>query len=335
MNQIVRFGTAMLLCCTVVLAGCSRKKDEQALKARQPVFVMVPKGVHPYYEPCWKGFQDAAKQYGVTVDYRAAKQFEVPQQVEIIENLIAKHVDGLAISALDDQGLVSVIQQATDAGITVITFDAPAPSSKALCYIGTMNDAAGYAGGIEMAKLLDGKGDVAVLQGGLAAPNLNDRYKGFERALKEKAPGITIVAREDTQGKNEVVMNKAEAILLRNPNLRAFFSVSAEGIPGVQSVLRTQKKEGRILLGGFDDLPETLTAIRDGVAQFCIAQKTYKMGWLSIEKLLEARSGRQLEKQIDTGFLIISRANVDTYMQDMTREFQQPAQTVPGNPPAK
>jgi len=153
--------------------------------------------------------------------------------------------------------------------------------------------------------------------------------------LKEKAPGITIVAREDTQGKNEVVMNKAEAILLRNPNLRAFFSVSAEGIPGVQSVLRTQKKEGRILLGGFDDLPETLTAIRDGVAQFCIAQKTYKMGWLSIGKLLEARSGRQLEKQIDTGFLIISRANVDTYMQDMTREFQQPAQTVPGNPPAK
>jgi len=145
MNQIVRFGTAMLLCCTVVLAGCSRKKDEQAIKARQPVFVMVPKGVHPYYEPCWKGFQDAAKQYGVTVDYRAAKQFEVPQQVEIIENLIAKHVDGLAISALDDQGLVSVIQQAADAGITVITFDAPAPSSKALCYISTMNDAAGYA----------------------------------------------------------------------------------------------------------------------------------------------------------------------------------------------
>src|SRR5437773_4120054 len=48
-----------------------------------------------------------------------------------------------AISALDDQGLVPVIEEATKAGIKVITFDAPAPSSKALTYIGTMNEAAG------------------------------------------------------------------------------------------------------------------------------------------------------------------------------------------------
>jgi len=71
----------------------------------------------------------------VKAEYRAAKAFEVPQEVEVIENVIARHVDGIAISALDDQGLAPVIEEATKAGIKVVTFDAPAPSSKALTYI--------------------------------------------------------------------------------------------------------------------------------------------------------------------------------------------------------
>src|SRR3989475_10461536 len=150
----------------LALAGCGKKSPGEK------VFVMVPKGFHPYYEPCYEGFKDAAAKYGVKAEYRAAKTFEVPQQVEIIENVIARHVAGIAISALDDQGLVSVIEEATKAGIKVITFDAPAPSSKALTYIGTMNEAAGYAGAEELLKIMKGEGEDAVMQGALGAPNL-------------------------------------------------------------------------------------------------------------------------------------------------------------------
>lgn len=133
--------------------------------ADQKTLVMVPKGVHPYYEPCYEGFKDAGTKFGVKTEFRAAKAFEVPQEVEIIENLVARHVDGIAISALDDQGLVPVIQEAVNAGIKVITFDAPAPSSAALCYIGTANEAAGYQAAEELIKVMNGKGTVAVLQG--------------------------------------------------------------------------------------------------------------------------------------------------------------------------
>jgi ribose transport system substrate-binding protein len=190
------------LATSLLTFGCSKKEDGQASgqsKGKQKIFVMIPKGVHPYYEPCYEGFKDAAAKYGVKTEYLAAKAFEVPQEVEIIENVIARHVDGIAISALDDQGLVPAIEEATKAGIKVITFDAPAPSSKALTYIGTMNEAAGYSGAQELIKLMNNEGEVAVLQGGLGAPNLNDRFKGFERCIKEKAPNIKIVAREDAE----------------------------------------------------------------------------------------------------------------------------------------
>jgi ribose transport system substrate-binding protein len=312
----------LLLSIATVLAipGCGNKSEPTAA-AKEKVFVMVPKGVHPYYEPCYQGFQDAAAKYGVRADYKAAKAFEVPQQVEIIENLIARHVDGLAISALDDQGLAPVIDEATKAGIKVITFDAPAPSSKALTYIGTMNEAAGYSAAEQLVKLINGEGEVAVLQGGLGAPNLNDRFKGFERCLKEKAPNLKLVAREDEMGKMDLTVNKTEALLQAHPNLKAIFGVSAEVCPGAAAALKQQGKAGKVILAGFDDLPDTLAGIRADVVSFCIAQRTYKMGWLSVEKLLHAMQGKALPKEIDTGVLIITKANVDTYMDEMKKEF--------------
>jgi ribose transport system substrate-binding protein len=242
-----------------------------------------------------------------------------------LENLASRAdtVKGITVSAVDDKGLVNVIKELTDKGIKVITFDAAAPSTAALCYIGTLNDAAGYAAGVEFAKAMDNDGDVVVLQGGLGTPNLNERYAGFERALKEKAPNIHIVGREDTQGKWELATSKTENLLQAHPNIKGIFGVSAECIPGAANVLKNQGKSGKIILAGFDDLPETLAAIRDGTCNFALAQKTYKMGWESVEVLRQAVAGKEVPKQIDTGVQVIRKDNVDTYMEDMKKEVAQ------------
>lgn len=295
------------------LFGCG-KKGPAAL-----TFVMVPKGVHPYYQPCYEGFKDAAARHGVRVEYQAPESFELPRQVKVLEDLVARHVDGIALSALDDGGLVPVVHDAMAAGIKVITFDAPAPSTEALCYIGTANESAGYAAGKQLAGLLSGRGEVAVLQGGLAAPNLNQRYEGFARALKE-SPGLKIVGREDTAGKLEATMNKAEALLEAHPHLRALFAVSAEGAPGAAAVVKERGLAGKVIVAGFDDLPETVDYIRKGTVAFCMAQKTYVMGWMAVERLLDAVQGKPLPKVIDTGVLLVSQANADTYQEEMRKE---------------
>ncbi|HVX86799.1 MAG TPA: sugar-binding protein [Phycisphaerae bacterium] len=297
-------------------AGCNRTDNKQH-------FVMVPKGVNPYYDPCYEGFKDAGAKFGIETEFRAPQDFSVSEQQEVIEDLIQKHVDGIAISANDDQGLVGVIDEATKAGIKVITFDAPAPSSKALCYIGTVNDAAGYTAGTEMAKRMGDKGVLLMLQGGMGSQNLNERYAGFERAMKEKAPHVTIIAREDTQGKIPVAQEKTEQLLQAHPDATAIFGLSGECIPGAVPALKSANKAGKILLGGFDDIPDTLAAIRDGTCQFCLAQKTYKMGWLSVVELQAACAGKELPKQIDTGVLLVTKDNVDTYMAHMKEEAQQ------------
>ena len=76
-------------------------------------------------------------------------------------------------------------------------------------------------------------------------------------------------------------------------------------------------------MAGFDDLKDTLEGIREGSIQFCLVQKTFTMGWLSVEKLLAAVNGEEIEKEIDTGIIVVTKDNVDSYMADMKKDLEQ------------
>ncbi|HEX7623282.1 MAG TPA: substrate-binding domain-containing protein, partial [Anaeromyxobacteraceae bacterium] len=147
------------------------------------------------------------------------------------------------------------------------------------------------------------------------------RTQGFKEAMAKFAPGVNIVEVVDVQGDFSVATNKTEAILQTYPDLTAIFAVSAEGAPAAAGVLRQQKKAGKVLLGGFDDLKDTLEGIKDGTVAFCLVQKTFKMGWLSVEALLDATKGKTLPKVTDTGVLFVTKGNVNSYMEEMKKEF--------------
>ncbi len=292
-------------------------------KTKQQVFVMVPKLIHPYYVPCYDGFKDACEKYGIKPEYEAPAKGDLALQVKVIEDLIVRGVDGIAISALEDEGLIAVVDEAVKAGIKVLTFDAGAPSTKSLSYIGTDNEQAGYAAGKKIAEILKGQsGEVVLLQGQLGATNLNSRAKGFKEALAKYNNGLKVVAVEDIKSSFDGAMNKTEAVLSTYSNLKVVFGVSAYGAPGAAAVMKEQGRND-ILVAGFDDLSETLDAIRSDLVDFCIVQKTYKMGWLSVERLIDAVNGKEIPKNIDTGVLFVEKENVDSYMDDMKKEIRR------------
>ena len=79
-----------------------------------------------------RGWRDAL---GVTVDYRGSTQYDVEEQITVLEQVIAKRPAGIALSAIDSKALTSTINKAVDAGIPVVLFDADAPDSKAYSFL--------------------------------------------------------------------------------------------------------------------------------------------------------------------------------------------------------
>jgi len=309
----------LVICCFVVSsiwAGGQQASEEVTV-------VMVPKLVHPFYEPCYEGFEAAGVKYGVNTEFEAPQKAEVDLQVKVIENLIARGVDGIAISATDDTGLKGVVREALDAGVQVIMFDADAPSTDRLCYVGTNNRNAGKAAGEKMVELMGPEGGkTALLLATLGAPNLLERAEEFEKVFDQSGSQYDIVAIEGFESDLAQAVNKTEALLQTFPDMRAFFGVSAYGAPAASTVLREQDKAGQILVGSFDDLEETLSGIRDGSIQYTIVQKTFNMGWLSVEMLLKAIDGEEIPDLVDTGVVIVTRDNIDSYMEDMKKELE-------------
>jgi ribose transport system substrate-binding protein len=282
----------LVIAVPMAFAGGGAEKDEVT-------FVMVPKLVHPFYEPCYEGFEAAGERFGIKTEFEAPPKAEVDLQVKVIENLISRGVDGIAISATDDTGLKGVVDEAMAAGIKVITFDADAPSTSRLCYVGTNNRAAGGTAGEKMVELLGNSGGkVALLLATLGAPNLLERAEEFQKAFDSAGSQYQVVAVEGFETDLAQAVNKTAS-----------------------TVIKEQKKVGDVLVCGFDDLEETLDAIRDGSMQFTLVQKTFNMGWISVEMLKKAMEGETIAEDYDTGVIIVSEDNVDSYMEDMKKEL--------------
>jgi ribose transport system substrate-binding protein len=237
-------------------------------------------------------------------------------QVQIIEDLMARHVDGIAISVNEPKSVENVIQQAKRNGIKVLTFDSDSPKSGRSMYIGTSNVAAGATMAAAMAKALNGNGEVAIITGQLGAVNLNERITGIKQELA-KYPGIKIVETQGTDDDLARGVSVVETTLRAHPQLKGIFGVSQVGGPAVAKVLSTREfgdKKGKLEVLAFDDLPDTIKGVKDGLIQGIIVQRPVTMGRLAVDHLYAQIQGKETSAQdIDTGVTVVTKANLGTY----------------------
>lgn len=165
----------------------------------EPFYVFLPKGLdNPYWDNCRKGMESEMAKLGVKAEFIGPEKSDATLQVSVIESVIARRPAAIAISPNDPATVNDLIAKATAAGIKVITWDADAPDSQRILYIGTDNYNAGATAAETLSKVLDGKGKVAILNGALTALNAQQRTNGFKDWMAKNAPGIEIVDDQPT-----------------------------------------------------------------------------------------------------------------------------------------
>lgn len=255
----------------------------------------------------------AKKMKDVEVIYQGPRtETDVAGQIEIVETLIQRKVDGIALSPVDSKALGKVVKKALAAGIKVVTIDSDTIDRDRLTYIGTDNVQAGKVAGDTVLKLLGKKkGEVAIVTGVMGARNLRERVQGFKKAMNGK--GNTVLAEQTDNGDKAKAVAVAENTLTAHPGVQAFFADTAIGGPGVAQALKSAKKGGQIILVGMDVTPVLIKLLKDGTAQALIAQKPERMGELGVELLYDAVHGKKLPPIVDTGVEVVTKANVAKY----------------------
>jgi ribose transport system substrate-binding protein len=286
---------------------------------RRLVIAIVPKSLdNPVFVDAKETAELTALKLNVVLEWVAPFKVDPEAQVKIVEGLIRRKVDGIAISCSEPQKFKDVIAKANAAGIKVATMDADCPGSERVFYCGTDNYQAGYAGGEAMVNLVRQRGlsrkelSVAVLTGGLNAHNLNERIRGFKAAtksLKLRYKALLSCDDDTTTAAREV-----EAYLKKNPRTDLFYFSGGWAFFGpIESMPLYQEwsRAGGIAVS-MDTFYPVLQAAKKGFLQALVGQDFRTMGEFTVSYLVCAIKGLPIPSEyIYTGLERADRLNYD------------------------
>jgi simple sugar transport system substrate-binding protein len=276
----------------------------------------------PFWAIVKKGLDDAARQTGVAVSYRAPDSYDIARMRRLIDEAIEANLDGLIVSLPDVQGLRAPIQRARRAGIPVVSINSGSDRFQDLgipIHVGQPEYRAGFEAGQRMAR--------AGVQRGLCInqevgnDGLDERCRGFGEALR-RAGGTGAVLGIDIQNADQARQRIAQAV--RDGNADGILTLGTASAQPALAALRAGFGR-RVQLATFDLSPEALEAVRVRRMLFAVDQQPYLQGYLPVVLLAE-RSRHMLfppkGELIPTGPDFVTPANADEVLELSRRGFR-------------
>ena len=282
-------------------------------------FALVPKNMNnPFFDQARDGCKKAEAESNGAFECMYIGPGEHgggEEQVQIVQDLVAKKVDGIAVAPANAAAMAVALQAAKDAGIPVLTWDSdvlPENKDLRLAYIGTHN----YEIGTNLAKLamqIKPKGGTICIQsGGAAAANHNERMQGIRDTLaaakSAASPGDPLTGQNGwteidgcplyTDDDFPRSVQQFEDIMAKNPNLDAFIPTGGfpQFVPDANRAA-VEKYKGKIAdkslaLVVADTLPVQIDQMKEGFSLGQVGQRPFEMGYMTMQAFAAMKEGK-------------------------------------------
>ena len=312
-------GVAVAL--SAALAGGCKKSDSAAggggPKALNLAF--VTNNASDYWTIARAGVDKAKTEVpNVTVDFQIPGDGTAAQQKRIIDDLLAKGCDGIAISPVDAANETPMLNDVAKQTL-LVTQDSDAVKSDRACYIGTDNVAAGRQLGDEVKKALPNGGKIMVFVGTLDAQNAHDRYQGVQESLKGSNVSVIDVRTDDT----DRVRAKANVqdTLTKYPDVAGLVGLWSYNGPAIYNAVKEAGKVGKVQIVCTDEEDETLAGVEAGAIAATIVQQPYEFGRLCIVDMAKYLRGDKSVippgKQVFVPTKAVTKGTVAAYEQHL------------------
>ena len=264
----------------------------------------------------------------VEVIYAGSVGSDAAEQMRVMEDMIGRGVDAIAISCNDPVACVDPINHAVASGIPVMTWDSNSPKSDRFAYLGLNNYAAGQSAGKLLVKDMGTSGKIALLTGVPGAQNLEERIRGFKDEIKNY-PDIKIITTVLTNDDINLGVQMVEETMQAHPDLNGWFFVGMWPLMagrGSMPLWESATLNRGLKTVTFDTMPEELQLLHDGYLSGLIDQKNWVWGYDTVQILYDRiLNKKQYEPFIDSGFNVITINNVDAMMKLIeTGDFTKP-----------
>jgi simple sugar transport system substrate-binding protein len=290
------------------------------------VFTVHSATSNTFWQAVKKGFDDACGKIQANCQMIFTQtEGSIAEQQANMQTALAAKPDALVTSIVDNKAFDDLIKGARDKGIIVIGTNVDdtegAKGNARQSFIGQGFIPAGYTLGKAQSAHFPKDGPINVLVG-VSAPGQNwseQRAAGvikFMDEFKAANPGREVtVERIDSGTDLAVVSDRVGAYLNAHPDTTAYFDTGFWHA-GVARVLADRGvPPGKVLLGGFDLVPEVLAQMKAGYVQVQIDQQPYEQGFLPVMEVYLAKTVGLAPADVDTGQGVVTPDQVDSIME--------------------
>ncbi|QDV70911.1 sugar-binding protein [Rosistilla carotiformis] len=349
MSKPTFFLLSLFACVSVLGTGCNKSSSDSAGggdSGQRPSVAYVTNGVASFWVIAEAGVKQGGKDFDADVEVLMPAE-GITAQKRMIEDLLTKGTDGIAISPIDPENQTELINKAAKYA-KVITHDSDAPDSDRLCYIGVDNYIAGRMCGELVREAMPEGGKLAIFIGRLEQDNARRRRQGVIDAVLGRSEDPTrfdppdaeikegdwhIVGTYTDQFDRAQGKANAEDAISRHPDLAGMVGLFAYNPPLMLEALTQSGHLGKIKVIGFDEAQETLQGIQDGNVYGTVVQNPFEYGRQSVKVLAGLARGENLQSLgiPEDGFLDIParkirKDNLDEFWAELKKNMGETAE---------
>jgi ribose transport system substrate-binding protein len=317
---------------SLALAGCGTKPAGGIVDNGKPTVAFVTNNPAEFWTIAQHGAEKGAKEFDVNLEFQMPPRGD--DQRRVIEDLLAKGVQGMSVSPVDPVNQASFFDEvATKVPLLAHDNDLP-PGSKRLAYIGTDNYAAGRDAGKLVKEAMPDGGKIAIYVGTLSS-NAIGRRQGVldELAGETDAKGpiygkFTLIdTMTDETSQDKCKANVEDTIVKHGsgPETLGLVGLWAYNPPAMLAAVKGAGLVGKVKLIGFDENEETLQGVKDGAIQGTVVQNPFEFGYQAVKMLAAiARKGKDnagipADGIIHVPHRTIKADNVDEFWTELKR----------------
>lgn len=299
-------GLALVTLGALLAIGCSQQSERRLIG-------VVSKGqAHKFWQSIHAGVVAAGEEFDVEVLWNGPTlDTDYSRQIQIVDSMIARGVEGLAIAPVEKTALVLPIERAVKAGIPVTIYDSGLDSDVYMTYVATNNYKAGQMAGRKLAELIGGEGEVVMVMHMPGSAASMDREKAFEDVIKEEFPEIKIVGKQYGMGDRAKVLAASENLLTANPNVDGLFASAEACSVGASRALKARGLAGKVKFVAFDASDELIEDLEQATIDALIAQDPFRIGYEAVKSLAQKLNGETPPRDIDLSARLITPLDLD------------------------
>ena len=284
---------------TLALASSLLASVAMAADTPKRIGYIVNYATHEWYQNVIMGMQQRSEQLGISIEVIDAN-LDIAKQVSAAEDFMARDIDVLIMTPVNEEGVVPILRRAAANGTPVVLEGSPAKGMQTLVAICDYDT--GYHAGVRAGELLGGDGGARVMNVGLPLLSATIlRSNGFMDGIRTLIPNAELVHDLDGGGNPDRSQEVSSAALAADSDIDVIYGINdSSALGGLQAWRAAGLPEDKLLVvgTGAEGLAFLNEMQKDGPFQIEAAMFPELIGFTAIDTAVTLFQGGELPEHV-------------------------------------